>query len=224
MRACRYLEVDEDQRGSAFAYASAIKNIALSGAPLLVGHMRDRSTAPSPAAPEQQVVGSYASVVRACVRGRGVALLIFIVPACARGLRGGGLHPPPRSEQQCPGLLIIIIVIIICCKIDYRCCLGARVGAGAGVALSRGVYGDGGAVPLPGVHVFRAAWLQGPPQRSNLRHGAAVGGGPELWRQLSAACWLTQAAAASRCRHCRVGHAAAAHVCIVARRRWTRWT
>ena len=31
-----YLEVDEDHRGSAFAYASAIKNIALSGIPLIV--------------------------------------------------------------------------------------------------------------------------------------------------------------------------------------------
>ena len=92
-----YLEVDEDHRGSAFAYASAIKNAALSGVPMLIGYLRDRSSSLPPDAydkVESYLLASSSFTVLLC-------LLLGCMSTRRRGSRGH-LNAPTYATVQHP--------------------------------------------------------------------------------------------------------------------------
>ena len=87
-----YLEVNEEHRATAFAFASAAKNVALCLTPLAIGFVRNRS--PNYDNVETLLVGGGAATLVLC-------LALGCINANRRGSRGH-LNAPPYATIQSP--------------------------------------------------------------------------------------------------------------------------
>lgn len=140
-----YLEVNEEHRASAFAFASAAKNVALAITPLAIGYTRNRSV-------------DYDNVESLMLAGACTTLLLCLMLGCINSNRRGSrghLNAPTYATIQSPGSIAVRLppnqflwgetsVLIFGCACALRCvrrsrirpCLGARAddrGRAAGV-------------------------------------------------------------------------------------------